>query len=357
MRIFFFGTGNMARLTLEQVGAIPENIEILGFIDNNPEKWGEFLGKKVFSPAKLRETDFDVVVVMSDIYFQSIKDDLIYWYEIDREKIKGRVHLLKILMKEKYKDTTDKEIQEILSYWEKNDISVFNQYVKKGKERYIVHWDSIENMPYIIVEDKRMYYPYDYMFQVYDGKRVVANLYSDQQSTSPHLYIQDDIKVEHGDIIADAGVQEGNFSLRYIEEVSRAYLFESNKRWIRPLQKTFEKFKEKVSIYNVFLGKTVGDMKINLDSVLKGKRLDFLKMDVEGAEIEALLGGRETLLNNKVKCSICSYHKNGDERAIKDILNQYGYKTNTSKGYMVFWHDKDIYSTQDFRRGIVYGRR
>ena len=54
-------------------------------------------------------------------------------------------------------------------------------------------------------------------------------------------------------------------------------------------------------------------------------------MDVEGAEVEALLGGREMFLNNEIKCSICSYHKSGDEAAIKDILNSYGYRTNTSE--------------------------
>ncbi len=80
-------------------------------------------------------------------------------------------------------------------------------------------------------------------------------------------------------------------------------------------------------------------------------------MDVEGAEVEALLGGREMFLNNEIKCSICSYHKSGDEAAIKDILNSYGYRTNTSEGYMLFHFEKNIFSTLDFRRGIVYARK
>ena len=80
-------------------------------------------------------------------------------------------------------------------------------------------------------------------------------------------------------------------------------------------------------------------------------------MDVEGAEVEALLGGREMFLNNEIKCSICSYHKSGDEAAIKYILNSYGYRTNTSEGYMLFHFEKNIFSTLDFRRGIVYARK
>ena len=50
----------------------------------------------------------------------------------------------------------------------------------------------------------------------------------------PHRYINGDIRVEQGDVIVDAGVQEGNFSLRYIEKASKAYLFECDKRWIKP---------------------------------------------------------------------------------------------------------------------------
>ena len=68
-------------------------------------------------------------------------------------------------------------------------------------------------------------------------------------------------------------------------------------------------------------------------------------------------GGRKILLNNDVKCAICSYHKNGDERAIKDILEHYAYKTSNSKGYILFYHDENIYSTLDFRRGIVYAQK
>ncbi len=201
-----------------------------------------------------------------------------------------------------------------------------------------------------------MYFPYNYKFQEYNGKKVVRDITAEQQMYSPHLYIKDDIKIEKGDIIADAGVQEGNFALRYIEKVSKAYLFECNKYWIKPLQKTFEKFKDKVVLSNSFLGQYNGGIYSNLDTVIKG-RLDFLKVDVEGAEIETLLGGKNVLLNNDVKCAICSYHKSGDQTAIEAILNFYGYETSTSEGYMVFYKDKNIYSTLDLRKGIVYAKK
>lgn len=357
MKIFLFGAGYMAETLIEQIGVIPENIEVVGLSDNNSDKWNKYLyGKPVYSPQRMKEFTFDKLVIMSDIYFQAIKENLIYWYNIEPQKIANKAFLLKLLFIEKYKNTEDAEIQEILRYWEDHDISVYNQYVKEGVEKYIVQWDCIENMPYIVYEDKKMYFPYDYVFQEVNGQKVVMDVGLEQQFTSPHLYITSNMVIEQGDIIADAGVQEGNFALRYIEKVSKAYLFESNTRWIKPLQKTFEKFKNKVVLYNKALGQYNGIKNINLDTAIKGK-LDFLKMDVEGAEIDSLLGGKNILLNNNVKCSICSYHKYGDETGIKSILQSYGYETSTSKGYMVFIYDKNIYSTVDFRRGIVYAQK
>lgn len=357
MKFFLFGVGNAAKSILNRIQIIPENIEILGFIDNDSEKWGRrFFGKNIYSPQRLREVEFDSVIILSDLYYEDIKENLTYWYNIDAKKVKDKKYLLKKILFEKYKNIEDMEVREVLNYWNTNEISVYNQYVEKGKERHEVKWDCIENMPFIIYEDKKMYFPFDYRFAEYNGRKVVVDLTADQQNMSPHRYIKDNVEIKSGDIIVDAGVQEGNFSLKYIEKVSKAYLFECNKRWIKPLQKTFEKFKDKVNLCCGILGQFHGGIYVNMDNVIDG-RVDFLKMDIEGAEIGALLGGRNVLLNNNMQCAICSYHRSGDEKAIKDILTHYGYKTETSKGYMVFYYDENIYSTLDLRRGIVYGKK
>ncbi len=352
MRFFLFGAGRSTLKMIDHIKKFPENLKFLGILDDDSSKWGGFIG----SPQILQSAKYDKIIIPSVMHFGVIKENLMYWHHIEEEKIENKYYLLKVLMVEKYKESEDAEIQEILKYWEDNPLSVFNQYVKQGKEIHLVYWDCIENLPYIIFEDKRMYFPYDHRFHVVDGKKVVIDILGEQQPTSPHLYIQDDIKVEQGDVVADAGVCEGNFALRYIEKISKLYLFESDRRWIKPLQKTFEKFNDKVVLCNKFLGQNDQAASVTLDSVVDG-RLDFLKMDIEGAEEAALLGGKNTLCNNDVKCAICSYHKPQAEVDIKKILQSYGYKTNTSKGYMAFIWDENIFSTLDFRRGIVYGRK
>jgi FkbM family methyltransferase len=47
---------------------------------------------------------------------------------------------------------------------------------------------------------------------------------------------------------------------------------------------------------------------VTLDNVLSGIRATFLKFDVEGAELQALQGARETIVACKPKLAICVYH-------------------------------------------------
>ena len=60
-----------------------------------------------------------------------------------------------------------------------------------------------------------------------------------------------------------------------------------------------------------------------LDNILEGLKIDrvnFIKMDIEGAEIEALKGMKETLGNNDVKLAIASYHKVNGQPTYKTII-------------------------------------
>ena len=50
----------------------------------------------------------------------------------------------------------------------------------------------------------------------------------------------------------------------------------------------------------------------SLDSVLEGKRVDYIKYDVEGAEDEAIVGSRDTILSHKPALLVSAYHKSED---------------------------------------------
>ena len=58
------------------------------------------------------------------------------------------------------------------------------------------------------------------------------------------------------------------------------------------------------------------------------KKVDFIKMDIEGAEIPALAGAAETIKRFRPKLAICVYHKKDDFYSIPGKINQIlpGYK-------------------------------
>lgn len=48
---------------------------------------------------------------------------------------------------------------------------------------------------------------------------------------------------------------------------------------------------------------------IKLDDILTDEKIDFIKMDIEGAEINALIGAKDIITRQKPNLAICIYHK------------------------------------------------
>ena len=55
---------------------------------------------------------------------------------------------------------------------------------------------------------------------------------------------------------------------------------------------------------------------------LKLDRVDFIKLDIEGAEVPALSGARETLRRFKPRLAIAGYHRHDDSVRIPDVVRQ-----------------------------------
>jgi len=349
-----WGTGGTARDFLDKKGFY-RDFEIIALVDNDSQKWGKrYFGYLVIEPQELNNMEYDYIIICS-LYEQEIRKQLEKSLYVERNKIKSCFWIeedIKNKVLEKYMQSHDEEIKKVEKYFKEKGLNVYGSY-EEEQDRYFVYRDQ-DGHPYIVFEDKRMYYPDTYLFLKADGKEYVGDVLYEQKERSPHQYVRDANEIMQDSVIVDAGVCEGNFALRYIDRAKKIYLIEADGEWMQALQRTFQPYCDKVVFCQKYLTRYDSSHTITLDSLVNEK-IDFLKMDIEGAEIDAILGARKTLLESNARCAICSYHKQNDEENIRFLLETYGYSTSTSNGYMFFVYDENIVDTLDLRKGVVYG--
>ncbi len=151
-------------------------------------------------------------------------------------------------------------------------------------------------------------------------------------------YEYQECKAQEGDIVIDAGAYTGN-TVSYFEQcvgaTGKVYAFE-------PMQETFATLQENMGHIphvhlvqagvsntdgHVYIAEqnspgasltTQGDVRVatrSIDSFVQEQgldRLDFLKMDIEGSEMDALKGAQNTIETLHPKMAICIYHRTND---------------------------------------------
>ncbi len=267
-------------------------------------------------------------------------------------KLRLKYRVYRYLTENKSRNKT--EIEKILRYakghfWNLDMLSY--EYTRKYHYKEIKVQSDEQNKKFVWVQGKKLYWK-----EVIRNRWIqkgVNSLLIEQDMDSPHRYLAP----KEGWIIADIGAAEGIFALMHIEKAKKVYLFECDPEWISVLQRTFAPWKEKVEIIHKFVGKSDSDTTVTLDSFFRDKRIDYIKADIEGAEIDMLLGGSETFSSKIKAASICAYHAFGHSALIKNFADQVKMKTEESKGYILpIWFPKDLKVPYlpYFRKGVIY---
>lgn len=240
-----------------------------------------------------------------------------------------------------------------------NGLCNFPYNQKKSMDSIISRFDGEKNLPYVLHNGKCLYFPYSFslnkcesMYRSYISEEcLLGGGYRDK---APHQYQTDKFKIEQGDILVDVGCAEALLALDAIEKVSKVYLIEADKRWIPALKATFESYQEKVELINKYVSDKDSETTITLENILlneQGKKI-FVKMDIEGAEVNVLKGSKEFLSKSAdVKIACCTYHREHDAEIILSLLESMGYHTEFSEGYMLFLGDEIKYPY--FRHGVL----
>jgi hypothetical protein len=283
-----------------------------------------------------------------------IQRSKIFTFRCTESELK-RLEIIRYFEK-RIKTIKDKEELAIAIFFLDNDFSVFPYNFTKNynADGIIVFIDDECKMKYILHENKRMYFPEGW------EANTISNYYNglliEQDPKSPHRYETNDFHVKEGDIIADIGSAEGMWALSNVENSKKIYLFECEKEWIKPLRKTFEPWKEKVHVINKYVSNINDEKNITLDKFFKGKEINFIKADIEGAELSLLEGAMAITMRNELKIILCTYHRQNDANDLQNILNERKFITEYSKGYMIFIHDENL-SPPYLRRGVIRAKK
>lgn len=167
-------------------------------------------------------------------------------------------------------------------------------------------------------------------------------------------YFIPEIERSEHEIFVDAGAYDGDtlelFLKVYNKTFNKYYAFELDeanyKNLCNKVAELPDNVREKVIIYNIGLWSekqeitydscktttSIGAPGSNkgivdkLDNVLREEKVTFIKMDIEGAEMEALKGCVEHICQYKPILAICIYHSIYDLVNIPLMLKEFGYK-------------------------------
>lgn len=359
--IFIWGTGfHAGRINVEYENVLKRE-NIIGYIDNDLKKTGKlFCGKYVYAPDILKEYK-DAAIFISierkeEIYQQIYTDYPFYegrilepdYFFLEVEKLKLTMKLIA-----RYENCGDKEIEEVIEYLRNHSLDFFNySFVEKYKTSEIFIGTE-HGLFFTIHKGKKLFFSKEYDTEQ-KAREYYLLLIIEQDKDSPHRYLTETFQIPDGAVVIDAGAAEGTFSLDIIDKVEKIYMFEPDRNWVDALQYTFEKYMDKVVIVNKGVSDYTNDGMTTIDAVVKEEKIDFIKMDIEGEEYYALQGAEKLLGKSPdVKCDICTYHQEFAYEAIKNKLEEFGFQTTHSKGYMWYAEHFNEMRPPVLRRGLI----
>lgn len=180
--------------------------------------------------------------------------------------------------------------------------------------------------------ESRIYKMTPYMFAI-----------QDQQYFNP-----DFMKFEDEEVFIDAGSCDLTTAIKLkmnCPKVKRVYSFEPDKNNLIICKKNAEQFESGVvKLFNdatwssrcslSFDASSDGSSHVSVDGhgtisavpidevILSEDKVTFIKMDVEGSELESLIGAKKTIMRDKPKLAICIYHKPADMYLIPEYIKE-----------------------------------
>lgn len=239
-------------------------------------------------------------------------------------------------------------------------------HVIAGKDESLL---SDSDTVMLVLDEKKDIQYKDYIMEKYNDRKI---LYKDGShpngiwvGTCGDQYF-DVFEPRDGEIVVDAGAFDGTTEAQFFdwggEKIKKIYAFEMDPANGKQCLEFYrENHLDKVVFINkgtgakeqtIYLddnstggrGSTKGNGTIaakitTIDSEVGDDKVSFIKMDVEGAELESLKGAKKTIKRNRPRLAICIYHKDFDSyelvRYIHKLVPEYRFRVRHYTS--VFW--------------------
>lgn len=302
--ICVFGAGNVGQSTVEELQQ--NGIKVNFLCDNDKNKVGNlYKGKICISVDELIEKKEETVVIIATRYYKNIYNQL---------TMLGVNNIKRVFVNKFYID----------DYIYNNDVQII-------EKKLIEVIDILEDE-----ESKRI------LTRIVEEWITHENEYGqlDDICTGDQYFSKDIVDFSENEVFIDAGAYIGDTAHEFLEKCKYKFkellLFELNKnnyeRLLININKYDNEIRDKIKVFNLGLsneekevycsdddeGSSIcefGDIRskvIDIDRILENKKVTFIKMDIEGFELNALEGAKDTIKKYRPKLAICLYHKPQD---------------------------------------------
>lgn len=303
-----FGLGTYFKEAFVSKG-VKERYKVTLLSDNDERKWGdEYEGLPCISPTKLKEYENLVVIIM-------MGNPLPVQRQLDQMGITWVTHV-------------DLSIDDTMGT--PTDLKWFKQEISNMKEAYSLFDDENSHKIYVNGICNRIAYPF-------------ANLSWQEMYTDGEYFSQSFMPLTNNEVFVDCGAYDGDTVLRFLQQTNgyrEIHAFEMDKTNFDAMKKRLgdrsglymycqgvwsenrtisygcgsgsNEPRDGISIMKSKDGEELIAEVVRLDDVLGKKDVTFIKMDIEGAEMDALHGAKAIIAEKHPKLAICVYHKTSD---------------------------------------------
>jgi FkbM family methyltransferase len=313
-RVILFGAGTLGRKALRCLRSV--GVEPLAFADNNQARWGERIdGVSVLSPAEAAEKFGRSALFVVAIW------SLGHSFRQTREQL-SRLGCSRVV--------STSELR-----W-KFAAQLLPDFCQDLPHKVYEHADAVREAAALWADD---YSRQEYLNHL--KWRALGDMGALPPPDAEESYFLDSIyNVLPGEVFVDCGAYDGDTAKQVLQrtrEIAGFFAIEADPASFRALQnwrRTLEPgIAERIIPCNVAVGASRGQIRFNatggegacvaedgdvivdcipIDELVGEKKPTFIKMDIEGFELEALEGARSVIQKHQPILSICVYHRQDD---------------------------------------------